>query len=124
MLFEHSEGVITAIGGEDDRDEYEIDLVVGNEVVETNVLEDSTVREEGRASSDEDAVREAQPAQVSTEDATRTAVEGRDGQVLDEAELDEDDGSLHWEIELDQAEGGDGDQAEGGDANIDETIPG
>lgn len=46
---------------------------------------------------------------MSAEDVIRTTLEGRDGQILDKAELHEDNGSLHWKIELDRAEGGEGD---------------
>lgn len=48
VLSEHSEGVITAIDREDDRDEYEVDVVVANEVIEANVLADGTIREDDR----------------------------------------------------------------------------
>ncbi|MDI3331086.1 MAG: PepSY domain-containing protein [Micrococcus sp.] len=108
VLSQHSGGVITTVDREDDRDEYEIDVVSGQEVIETKVLEDGTVQEEGR-DNDEDAIRDAQQAEVSAEDAIRTALEGRQGQLLNEAELDEEGGSLHWKIELDRAGGGKGD---------------
>lgn len=110
VLAEYSDGIITDIDREDDRDEYEIDVVVGNEVIEVDVLEDGTVREDDRDDDDDDDIQEAQDAQVTAEEAIGTALEGREGQILDEAELNEDDGQLRWEIELDRAEGGDGDE--------------
>lgn len=109
VLAEHSGGIITEIDREDDRDEFEVDVVVGDQLIQVDVLEDGTLREDDRDDDEED-IAEAQEAQVTAEAAITTALEGRDGQILDEAQLEEEDGTLYWQIDLDQVEGGDGDE--------------
>ena len=92
-------GAIVVDVDRDDADTYDVDVVRGGEVVELEVGPDGTVREEEREGDDD--VREAQAATVTAADAIRRALEQYPGGVLDEIELDEDDGALHWEVDLD-----------------------
>lgn len=94
------QGAIVVDVDRDDAETYDVDVVRGGEVVELEVGPDGTVREEEREGDDDD-VREAQAATVTAADAIRRALEQHPGGVLDEIELDEDDGALHWEVDLD-----------------------
>ncbi|AGF72667.1 PepSY domain-containing protein [Corynebacterium halotolerans] len=103
VLNEHSDGIIVTVDREDDRDTYDIDVVTGNEVIELEVGADGTVREDERESGDE-VVAHAQEATVTATDAIRQALDQHPDGVLDDAELEEEDGNLRWEISLDDAD--------------------
>lgn len=102
-LDRHADGIVVGIDREDDRDTYDIDVVVGDEVVELEVDADGTVREDDREGEDEDVAR-AQDATVTAEEAVREALDRHPDGLLDEAQLDEEDGSLVWQIDLDDAD--------------------
>ena len=106
VLADHPDGIVTDIDREDGRVDYDIDVVVGDQVIELEVDADGNVREDERESDDDD-VAEARAATVTAADAIRQALDQIPDGVLDEAELDEDDGALRWEIELDDADGND-----------------
>ena len=106
VLADHPDGIVTDIDREDGRVVYDIDVVVGDQVIELEVDADGNVREDERESDDDD-VAEARAATVTAADAIRQALDQIPDGVLDEAELDEDDGALRWEIELDDADGND-----------------
>lgn len=106
VLATHSGGIVTDIDREDGRVAYDIDVVVGNEVLELEVDADGSIREDEREGDDDD-VAEARAATVTAADAIRQALEQVQGGVLDEAELDEDDGMIKWDIDLDDANGND-----------------
>ncbi|RSZ61692.1 hypothetical protein EAH68_11455 [Corynebacterium hylobatis] len=95
-------GIVVDVDREDGRHTYDIDLVLDNQVIELEVDVDGTVREDDREGDDDD-VREARAATVSATEAIREALDRHPGGYLDEIELDEDDGRLYWEIELDDA---------------------
>lgn len=101
VLAQHPEGVIVTIDREDDNAVYEVDVVVGEEVLELDVAEDGSIREDDREDDEDDEVAEARQATVTAADAIAQALDQHPDGVLDEAELDEDDGVLRWEIELD-----------------------
>lgn len=103
VMAEHPEGIIISIDREDDTDAYEVDVVEGDEVFELNVAEDGTVSEDDREHDGED-VSYAQDTSVSISDAIREALEQHQDGFVDEAELDEDNGTLSWEISLDDAD--------------------
>lgn len=107
VLAAHPGGIITDIDREDDRPAYDIDVVTGDIVLELEVDEDGTIREDDRDDDDDDDIAEARAATVTAAEAIRSALDMHEGGVLDEAELDEDDGALTWEIELDDANGND-----------------
>ncbi len=103
-LAEHPDGIIISVDREDDRETYDIDLVVADEVVELEVDADGAVREDEREREGDDVV-DAQNATVTAEDAIRQALDQHPDGVLDEAELDDDDaGALRWEINLDDVD--------------------
>lgn len=102
VLAEYAEGVITDIDREDSTDVYDIDVVVGQEVIDL-VVNASTgeLREEGRESTDADDEREVAEATVTAADAITRALEQHPDGVLDEISLDEDNGNIQWDIDLD-----------------------
>lgn len=106
VLAAHPDGIVTDIDREDGRVVYDIDVVVGDQVIELEVDADGNVRED-ESESDDDDVAEARAATVTAADAIRQALNQIPDGVLDEAELDEDDGAPGWEIELDDADGND-----------------
>lgn len=103
VLAEYPDGIIVDIDREDRSDAYDIDIVVGNEVIELEVNSEGTIHEVERDSDDDD-VREAQAATVTAAEAIQEARELHPDGFLDEAQLDEDFGRLEWEIELDDAD--------------------
>lgn len=103
VLAEHADGIIVTVDREDDRDTYDIDVVTGDEVIELQVDGDGTVREDEREGDNEDVAR-AQEATVTAADAIRQALDQHPDGVLDDAELEEEDGNLRWEISLDDAD--------------------
>lgn len=96
-------GAIVVDVDRDDGDTYDIDVVVGEEQIELEVSTDRAVREDERDGDDDD-VREAQAVTVSATDAIRQALDQHPGGVLDQLELDADDGAMTWEIDLDDAQ--------------------
>lgn len=94
--------IVVDVDREDGRHTYDIDIVLDNQVIELEVDVDGTVREDEREEDDDD-VREARAATVTAAEAIREALDRHPDGYLDEAELDEEDGRLYWEIELDDA---------------------
>lgn len=107
---EHADGFIVSID-RDDRDEhYEIDVVVGEQVLDLKVGLDGAVTEDEQDSDDDD-IQKAQQATVDAETALKRAFESRaEGLTVDDVELDEDDDRLVWEIDFDDADGKDSDE--------------
>lgn len=103
VLAEHAGGIIVSIDREDDTDTYDVDVVVDDQVLELEVDAEGNVREDEREGDDED-VTEAQNATVTAAEAIQDALDQHPDGVLDDASLDEDDGSLAWEISLDDAD--------------------
>lgn len=97
------QGAIVVDIDRDDGDAYDIDVVMGDDQVELEVTADGTVREDEREGDDDD-VREARAATVSASDAIRQALEQHPEGALDELELDEEDGVLRWEVDLDDSQ--------------------
>lgn len=106
---EHGDGFIVSID-RDDRDEhYEIDVVVGEQVLDLKVGLDGTITEDEQDSDDD--IQKAQQATVDAETALKRAFESRaEGLTVDDVELDEDDDRLVWEIDFDDADGKDSDE--------------
>lgn len=106
---EHADGFIVSID-RDDRDEhYEIDVVVGEQVLDLKVGLDGTITEDDQDSDDD--IQKAQQATVDAEAALKRAFESRaEGLTVDDVELDEDDDRLVWEIDFDDADGKDSDE--------------
>lgn len=103
VLAAHPEGIITDIDREDSTEIYDVDVVVGDSVLELEVSTGGEIREEERESDDDD-VRQARAATVTAAQAIGQALERHPEGVLDEIELDEEDGTLRWEIDLDDAD--------------------
>lgn len=107
VLAEHPDGIITDIDREDSSDHYEVDVVVGQEVLELDVTTSGQISVDDRDSDDDDDIREAHAATVTAAQAIGLALDQYPDGVIDSVELDEDDGHLKWEIDLDDTSGND-----------------
>jgi|SRR5690625_660572 len=102
---EYADGFIISIDRDDDNDtHYEVDVVVNSEVEELDVTADGTVSV-NEAEQDDDDVAEAEAATVTVVEALDQAFEQHSDASFDQIELDEDDGTLHWDIDLDGSGG-------------------
>ena len=111
VLAQHAGGTVTALDRDDDEDErWEVDVVVDDQVKELTVAADGTVTESETDDADDEDVAQAKDATVDVTAAIEAALEGRDGQVVDEVELDEDGDRLAWDISLDKADRQDADE--------------
>ena len=93
-------------------------IAAGNDVTlttnvdqSTNFTADGDITETDRESDPED-VQKAKEAEVTAQQALDTAREGRDGVTLDEMDLDDDNGTLQWEVGFDREDGSDGPEVE------------
>lgn len=112
VLEKHGDGIIVTVDADDDDDTtWEVDVVVGEEVKELDVTADGDITETDRESDPED-VQKAKEAEVTAQQALDTAREGRDGVTLDEMDLDDDNGTLQWEVGFDREDGSDGPEVE------------
>lgn len=107
VLEKDGDGIVVAVDADDDDTTWEVDVVVGEEVKELDVTADGDITETDRESDPED-VEKAKEAEVTAQQALDTAREGRDGVSLDEMDLDDDNGTLQWEVEFDREDGSDG----------------
>lgn len=111
VLAQHAGGTVTALDRDDDEDErWEVDVVVDDQVKELTVAADGTVTESETDDADDEDVAQAKDATVDVTAAIEAALEGRDGQVVDEVELDDDGDRLAWDISLDKADRQDADE--------------
>lgn len=97
---EYADGIITAIDRDDNDETFDVDVVVGEDVLDLVVNADGAITEEEREN-DGDDVLEAQKATVTIDDAISDALERHPEGVIDEVSLEEEDGMLNWEIDLD-----------------------
>lgn len=110
FLAEQEGALIVEIDLDDNDSRYDIEAVVGDQILDFDVTLDGEVREDtDDDDDDQDDIRRAQEADITAEEAARAALEGRDGSTIDSLSLDDDDNTLHWEVELDNAQGGDDD---------------
>lgn len=107
VLAEHPDGIITDIDREDSSDQYEVDVVVGQEVLELNVTTSGQIHTDDRDNDDDDDIREAHAATVTAAQAIGLALDQYPDGIIDSVELDEDDGQLKWKIDLDDTSGND-----------------
>ena len=111
VLEKYADGIIVAVDANDDDTTWEVDVVVGEEVKELDVTADGDITETDRESDSED-VQKAKEAEVTAKQALDTAREGRDGVTLDEMDLEDDNGTLQWEVGFDREDGSDGPEVE------------
>lgn len=100
VLTEYPTGIITAVDHDLRTGTYDVDVVVDAEVVELTVTTDGQVRVDKHSHDDND-VREAADATVPAAEALRQALDRYPDALMDDLELEEDDGQLQWEIDLD-----------------------
>ncbi|GAA4111564.1 PepSY domain-containing protein [Enteractinococcus coprophilus] len=103
---EYDGGFIVDIDRDDNGSSYDVDVVVDNEVVELDVTPDGNISVDERDSED-DKIAKAERATVTVTDALNEAFNQHSDATLDQIDLDEDDGTLRWEVELDGADGSD-----------------
>lgn len=106
VLADYADGIIVDIDRDDDGSHYDVDVVAGDEIIELEVTTDGDITEDEREGDDDD-IQEAQQATVTASEAIEEALSQNDEAVLDEAQLDEDDDQLTWEIDLDDQDGND-----------------
>lgn len=106
VLTQHPDGIITDIDREDSSDQYEVDVVVGQEVLELDVTTSGQIHTDDRDNDDDD-IREAHAATVTAAQAIGLALDQYPDGIIDSVELDEDDGQLRWKIDLDDTSGND-----------------
>ena len=111
VLEKYADGIIVAVDANDDDTTWEVDVVVGEGAKELDVTADGDITETDRESDPED-VQKAKEAEVTAQQALDTAREGRDGVTLDEMDLDDDNGTLQWEVGFDREDGSDGPEVE------------
>ncbi len=107
VLAEHPDGIITDIDREDSSDQYEVDVIVGQEVLELDVTTSGQISVDDRDNDDDDDIREAHAATVTAAQAIGLALDQYPDGIIDSVELDEDDGKLKWKIDLDDTSGND-----------------
>lgn len=111
VLEKHGDGIIVEVDANDDDTTWEVDVVVGEGAKELDVTADGDITETDRESDLED-VQKAKDAEVTAQQALDTAREGRDGVTLGEMDLDDDNGTLQWEVGFDREDGSDGPEVE------------
>ena len=104
-LTTYPDGIITELDREGDS--YEIDLISGEDHLNLRVDARGKVTEEGRDNDDDDDHTQAAAATVTAVQAAQEALNQQPEGVIDSLSLDEEDGNLVWEIDLDDAEGND-----------------
>ena len=98
---EYSGGFIVDIDRDDDGDsQFDVDVVVDNELLELEVTADGNITVDDQEG-DDDKISKADQATVTVTEALDQAFDQHPDSTFDQIELDEDDGSLHWEIDLD-----------------------
>lgn len=110
LLAEHPDAVITQVDRDDDDTRFEVEAVVGDALRDFQVGSDGSIREDGDQDQDDEDIRRAGEATVTAQQAAEAALEGRTGQTIDSMELDEENGTLAWNVELDDDQGRDGDE--------------
>lgn len=103
---EYEGGFIVEIDREDGGSKYEVVIVVGDEVYELDVTSNGDISVDEQ-DNDAEKIARADQATVTVTEALKQAFEQHPDATFDDADLDEDDGSLDWEIELDGADGSD-----------------
>ncbi|AJE66177.1 PepSY domain-containing protein [Corynebacterium glutamicum] len=107
VLAQYPDGIITDIDREDSSDQYEVDVIVGQEVLELDVTTSGQISVDDRDNDDDDDIREAHAATVTAAQAIGLALDQYPDGIIDSVELDEDDGQLKWKIDLDDTSGND-----------------
>lgn len=103
---EHNNGFIIDIDREDDGSTYEVDVVVDSEVHQLDVSADGAITLD-ETDTDDDDIRKADQATVTVTEALDEAFSQHAGAQFDQIQLDEDDGSIHWEVDLEDDNGSD-----------------
>jgi uncharacterized membrane protein YkoI len=99
-------GQVFEIDRKDGEEGWEVKLAVGDREKEVDVSSDGSevTPQEGDDQLDQEDREKIAQVQVSLEDAVRTALDEVDG-TLDGAQLDTEDGTTVWEIDVDDPDG-------------------
>lgn len=101
----YPDGIIVSADREDDDRHTEVDVVMGNTVLEYYVDKNGNVSDGFPEDDDDDhfeKINRAAAATVGIKDAANQALAQTTNAIIDSISLD-DDGRLHWEIDLDDA---------------------
>ena len=99
-------GQVFEIDRKDGEDGWEVKLAVGDREKEVDVTQDGSevTPQEGDDQLDQEDRERIAQVQVPMEDAVRTALDEVDG-TLDGAQLDTEDGTTVWEVDIDDPDG-------------------
>ncbi|MEX5257729.1 PepSY domain-containing protein [Kocuria arenosa] len=99
-------GQVFELDRKDDEDGWEVKLAVGDREKEVDVAQDGSevTPQEGDDQLDQEDRERIAQVQVPMEDAVRTALDEVDG-TLDGAQLDTEDGTTVWEVDIDDPDG-------------------
>lgn len=103
---EEAGGTAYEIDDQDGDRTWEVDVAVGDRSVEVTLDADGTVIKTEDDDLDGDDRAGLDAATITLSDAIKLAI-GEVGGVLDDAELDEDDGTYYWEVSVDGTDQGD-----------------
>lgn len=101
-------GIVYKVDADDENGEpvWDIKVVAGEQKNEVTVTkEGAEILKQETDDADAEDTQRAEQATVDARTALQTAADANDGKVLDEMELDEENGTLVWDIKL--GEGGD-----------------
>ncbi|MDO4761487.1 MAG: hypothetical protein Q4A31_06190 [Corynebacterium sp.] len=99
----YPEGIIVSADREDNDAHTEVDVVMGNTVMNVYVYKDGNVSDAFPEDDDDDVfekVGRASAATVGIKDAASQALSQTTNTIIDSISLD-DDGRLHWDVDLD-----------------------
>lgn len=103
VLAEHPEGIVVQVDRDGSSRAYDVEVVAGDELIKIEVTDTGALNEKSRQN-DGEMITRAQDATVTASAAIRQALDAHQDALLDEAELDDDNGTLQWKIELDDAD--------------------
>ncbi len=102
---EYADGFIVDIDL-DDNSYYDVEVVSDGQLYELEVTEDGSITVDDQES-DDDKIAKADQATVTVTEALDQAFDQHADATFDQIELDEDDGTLRWDIDLDGADNSD-----------------
>ncbi|WP_080792628.1 PepSY domain-containing protein [Corynebacterium pacaense] len=104
VLAQHPGGVITVVDHDLRTGSYDVDVVIDAAVIKLEVDDAGRISVAEREGDDDEDVRAAADATVTVAEALRQALDLHPDALADDLELEEDDGRLIWEIDLDTRE--------------------
>lgn len=107
-LGQYPNGVVVSFDADNNGSTFDVNLVDGETVHELRIDRNGNVTvEESEMERNSDDVAEAQEARVTARQAVGSALENRDNVLIDSLELERNNGTLEWQVDLDDASGKD-----------------